>query len=201
MHCGLSSRTPSEVQQKVRALLRSAPETPTPLRIREGQNQVSLIWEEKSADPDSQHSGSSFEVQGESLLSSILQVQEGSSSVQQLVQEQSGSTSAGPGRSGSCSEDFGCFPLAGQVEVWWSQQPAKHQDSPRCPAHMTNPFELSGELQVVMFGKTDDQLSAKDDTIGRIMKKQVTRQFNYFSFTECPVKSPKLWFQRIPPPD
>ncbi|KAM9718764.1 uncharacterized protein ACNS7B_019858 [Menidia menidia] len=163
-HCG-RSRTPS---QKVRALLSSHPQTPTPLRAGQWQSQVSLMWEDRRGQPNSQTSGSSSEVQGESLLSSILQIQEGPSSVpqdqgrcvsvQQPGQEQSGSTSQAPAESSSV-QHFSCFPLDGQVEVWWSQQAAGYLDSPECPAYKTNPFEVSGELQVVMFGKTNDQVS------------------------------------------
>ncbi|GLD68968.1 transcriptional activator Myb-like isoform X1, partial [Lates japonicus] len=100
-------------------------------------------------------------VQGESLLSSVLQVQAESGSVQQQVQEESSSASEVHRESSSFPgcEEFGCFPLDGQVEVWWCQQPLGYLHSPECPAYRLNPFELSGELQVVMFGKTDDQLS------------------------------------------
>ncbi|XP_075933581.1 uncharacterized protein LOC142933374 [Anarhichas minor] len=112
-------RTSSETRDSVRVLWTPAPQTPTPLKI-----------SNKSRD----------EVQGESLLSSILQVQRESSSV--------------PG-----CEDFGCFPLDGQKEVLWCQQPVGYLHSPECPAYRMNPFELNGELQLLMFGKTDDQLS------------------------------------------
>ncbi|CAK6979652.1 transcriptional activator Myb-like [Scomber scombrus] len=88
-------------------------------------------------------------VQGE--YSSTQPVQGEYSSVQQRVQRESGSVLG--------SEEFGCFPLDGQVEVWLCQQPVGYQPSPECPAFRLNPFELSGELQVLMFGKTDDQMS------------------------------------------
>ncbi|XP_026219006.1 transcriptional activator Myb-like isoform X2 [Anabas testudineus] len=109
-------------------------------------------------------------VHGESLLNPILQVhtgsrsasqQEESSLVQQQVQEEP-SSAPQVQRESSCvlgCEDFGCFPLDGQMEVWWCQQPLGYLHSPECPAYRMNPFELSGELQVVMFGKTDDQMS------------------------------------------
>ncbi|XP_047444914.1 myb-related protein B-like [Mugil cephalus] len=172
LHCSLSSQTPSEVREKIRALQTSAPQTPTPLKI-SNQDQVSvclsrmmnLTWEEKSVDPESQQSESSSEVQGESLLSSILQVQSSpapqDSSGPGPIQHQQVQHSERPPESGSVPgcEEFGCFPLDGQVEVWWSQQRLSFLHSPECPAYRLNPFELSGDLQVVMFGKTDDQMS------------------------------------------
>ncbi|XP_071348390.1 transcriptional activator Myb-like isoform X2 [Trachinotus anak] len=171
LHCSsFSTQTPKEIRERLRVLWASAPQTPTPLKINmSSQDEVSVCqsrmmnvtWEERSVDPDSQLSGSSSEVQGESLLTSILQVQAESnsvsqvqgqsSSVQQRVQEESSSV---PG-----CEEFGCFPLEGQVEVWWCQQPIGYLHSPECPAYRLTPFELSGELQVVMFGKTDDQVT------------------------------------------
>ncbi|XP_038575086.1 transcriptional activator Myb-like isoform X2 [Micropterus salmoides] len=170
LHCSHSSQTPSEIRDRIRVLCRSTPQTPTPLKTHSSiQDEVSvcssrmmnLTWEERSADPDSQQSSSSSEVQGESLLSSILQVQRETSpisqdqretrSIQQQVQRESGSVLG-------CKE-FGCFPLEGQMEVWWCQQPVGYLHSPECPAYKLNPFELSGDLQVVMFGKTEDQVS------------------------------------------
>ncbi|KAG7240452.1 hypothetical protein INR49_026860 [Caranx melampygus] len=142
-------QTPAEITDRVRVLLAAAPQTPTPLKINTcSHEQVSVCeirkatvtWEETSVDPDGHLSASSSEVQGESLITPTLQVQ--------------AESSTGP----SC-EDSGCFPLEGQVEVWWCQQPISYLLSPDCPAHRLNPFELSGELQVVMFGKTDDQMS------------------------------------------
>ncbi|KAM3603912.1 uncharacterized protein V6R79_004010 [Siganus canaliculatus] len=38
-------------------------------------------------------------------------------------------------------EDFGCFPVDAQVEVWWCQQPVSYLHSPECPAYRLNPFE------------------------------------------------------------
>ncbi|KAM7379885.1 hypothetical protein PAMP_005401 [Pampus punctatissimus] len=111
-----------------------------------------------------------LQVQGESLLSPIQQVHRESSSTSE-VQTESSSTSEVQTESSSTSEvqtesslvlgceEFGCFPLDGQVEVWWCQQPVNYQPSPECPTFRLNPLELSGELQVVMFGKTDDQVS------------------------------------------
>ncbi|XP_029283538.1 transcriptional activator Myb-like [Cottoperca gobio] len=149
LHCSHSSQTPSETRERIRALWMSAPQTPTPLKINSSKSQdevsvcssrmMNLMWEERSFDPDSQQSSSSSEVQGEGLLSSILQVQ----------------------RESSC-EEFGCFPLDGQMEVWWCQQPVGYLHSPKCPAYRLNPFELSGDLQLVMFGKTDDQMSVTE---------------------------------------
>ncbi|XP_074505920.1 uncharacterized protein LOC141776336 isoform X2 [Sebastes fasciatus] len=282
LHCSYNhiSQTRSETRERMRALWMSAPQTPTPLKINSNQSQdevsvcssrsMNLTWEEPSVDPDSQQSSSSSEVQGESLLSSILQVQRESSSILQVqressspsevqrestsasqvqressspsevqrestfasqvqressspseVQGESSSVSQVQGESSSASqvqressspsevqrkssspsevqresssisqvqressspsevqresssvsqvqresscvpgcEEFGCFPLDGQMEVWWCQQPVGYLHSPECPAYRLNPFELSGELQLVMFGKTDDQMS------------------------------------------
>nr|XP_046265296.1 transcriptional activator Myb-like isoform X2 [Scatophagus argus] len=178
MHC--RHRHSTQTSTEIRELLMSAPPTPTPLKISR-QDEVSvcpsrmmnLPWEEHSAEAYSQLSSSSSEVQGESLLSPILQVHTESSSVSQVRTEtssvlrdqgesissmqqqvqQTESTSA-PG-----CDDFGCFLLEGQMEVWWSQQTVGYLHSPECPAYRLNPLELSGDLQVVMFGKTDDQLS------------------------------------------
>ncbi|PWA32053.1 hypothetical protein CCH79_00020410, partial [Gambusia affinis] len=142
VHCSLGSRT-----EQIRALFPSAPETPTPLKV-----------------PDCQD-----EVHGESLLSSILQspngtgsasqVQVGSGSGQQKVQGPSGSAVPAQARFVPTCDEFECFPLDEQLEVWWAQQHAPNQGSPECPANRTNPFEVSGELQVVMFGRTEDQAS------------------------------------------
>ncbi|XP_054483433.1 transcriptional activator Myb-like isoform X2 [Anoplopoma fimbria] len=242
-------QTSSDTRDSMRALWTPAPQTPTPLKmINRRQDEVSvcwsrmmnLTWEEPSVDPDGQQSSSSSEVQGESLLSSILQVQGESRSVSQ-DQEESNSSSKVQGESSPCSgvqiesssalqvqgepntalqvqgesrcvsqdqdesssdsgvqeepssalqvqeesssslqvqgesssslqvqgefssvpgcEECGCFPLDGQVEVWWCQQPVGYLHSPECPAYRLNPFERSGELQLVMFGKTDDQMS------------------------------------------
>ncbi|XP_047223052.1 transcriptional activator Myb-like isoform X3 [Girardinichthys multiradiatus] len=174
MHCSLSTRTPAKIQEKIRVLLSLAPQTPTPLKITDevaacSRRIMNLTGGERSSDPDSQHSSSSSEVHGESLLSSILQsqnrsssvsqVQGGSGSGQQKVQRQSGSEV--PALSGfvpPCDE-FECFPLDEQVEVWWGQQNGPNPGSPECPTYRTNPFEVSGELQVVMFGRTEDQAS------------------------------------------
>ncbi|XP_030606903.1 myb-related protein B-like isoform X2 [Archocentrus centrarchus] len=154
-HCSSSMQMPTEIREKVRVSLMSAPQTPTPLKLSESLDEVSvcssqmmnLTWEDRSIDPDSQQSGSSSEVQGESLLTSILQVQGEHASVQQQqVKGESGSTP-------------GCFLSDGQVDMWWNQQPVGYLHSPECPAHSTNPFELSGELQLVILGKTDDQIS------------------------------------------
>ncbi|XP_070700872.1 transcriptional activator Myb-like [Pempheris klunzingeri] len=212
LHCTTSNstQTPTEIRERIRALWMSAPHTPTPLKtsssIRDevsacSSRMVNLMWEERSVDADSQQSSSSSEVQGESLLSSILQVQgesgsssgvhgesgsssgvHGESGSSSGVHGESGSSSGVHGESGSSSgvqkdsssiqelvqretrsvlgcEEFGCFPLDGQMEVWWCQQPVGYLHSPECPAYRLNPFELSGELQVVMFGKTEDQMS------------------------------------------
>ncbi|XP_070774757.1 transcriptional activator Myb-like [Enoplosus armatus] len=187
LHCSHKqlTQTPSEIAESIRALWTSAPQTPTPLKTSSSsRDEVSVcLSEERRAEPDSQQSSSSSEVQGESLLSSILQVQgesrstsevqresssvsqdQGeSSSIQQQVQRESSSVSQDQGESSSIQqqgcEEFGCFPLEGQMEVWWCRQPVGYLHSPECPAYRLNPFELSGDLQVVMFGKTDDQMS------------------------------------------
>ncbi|XP_041847797.1 myb-related protein B-like isoform X2 [Melanotaenia boesemani] len=162
VHCSLSCRTPPEIQEKVRALLEANPQTPTPLKISDQQYQITGMWVDRSVDhDDSQQSSSSSEVQGESLLNSILQVQKSFSSVQQQVQGQSGSISEVPAESDSVlhSEDFGCYLLDRQVDVWWCPQTFSHLDSTECPGYRGNPFELSGKLQVEMFGRTDDQVS------------------------------------------
>ncbi|XP_034722254.1 myb-related protein B-like isoform X4 [Etheostoma cragini] len=185
LHCSHSSQTPSETGEKIKALWMSAPQTPTPLKI---QNEVSvcssrmmnLTWEERRLDPDSQQSSSS-EVQGESLLSAVVHVQRESRSGSQdqdgsvsQVQRESGSVSQVQRESVSVSQvrressstpgcdEFGCFLLDGQMEVYWCQQPVGYLHSPECPAYRLNPFELSGELQLVMFGKTEDQLSVTE---------------------------------------
>ncbi|XP_035988896.1 uncharacterized protein LOC118561106 isoform X2 [Fundulus heteroclitus] len=127
-HCSLSSRTPANIQQKIRALLALAPQTPTPLKISGCQEEgaacsrrTTLTGGERRRHPDSQESSSGSEVQGESLLSSILKDE--------------------------------------QLEVWWDQQQGPTQESPEGTTYRTNPFEVSSELQVVMFGKTEDQAS------------------------------------------
>ncbi|XP_063317027.1 myb-related protein B-like [Pelmatolapia mariae] len=155
--CSSSTQTPPEIREKVRVSLISAPQTPTPLKISASPGEVSvssgltmtLMWENRSVDPDSQQSGSSSEVrrsevQGESLLTSILDVQvDPTSAQQQQVQAECGfSLDSPPSKSG--------------LDVWWSQ--VGYLDSPECPTHSTNPFELSGELQVVLFGQTEDQM-------------------------------------------
>nr|XP_054595539.1 uncharacterized protein LOC107383431 isoform X2 [Nothobranchius furzeri] len=122
-HCSLSSRTPVETREKIQALLMSAPSTPTPMKIRNHQNQA----------------------HGECLLSSILQNQNQSSSVQhQLGHKDSGSQSKVPTGFGSdpCCEELGCFPIDEQVEVWWTQQPEPHLDSPDFSTFKINPFEF-----------------------------------------------------------
>lgn len=90
---------------------------------------------------------------GESLLSSILQspngtgsasqVQVGSGSGQQKVQGPSGSGVPSQARFVPTCDEFECFPLDEQLEVWWAQQHAPNQGSPECPANRTNPFEVT----------------------------------------------------------
>ncbi|XP_031734011.1 transcription factor MYB3R-2-like, partial [Anarrhichthys ocellatus] len=156
LHC---SRTSSETRDSVRVLWTPAPQTPTPLKISnksrdevQGESLLSSILqvqgESRSVLLDQEEPSSGLQVQGEP--SSGLQVQRESSSGL-LVQRESSSV---PG-----CEDFGCFPLDGQKEVLWCQQPVGYLHSPECPAYRMNPFELNSELQLLMFGKTDDQLS------------------------------------------
>uniref|UniRef100_UPI0037E7FDD4 transcriptional activator Myb-like n=1 Tax=Semicossyphus pulcher TaxID=241346 RepID=UPI0037E7FDD4 len=142
---------------------------------------MTVTWEEPRVDPDSQQSSSSSEVQGESLLDgSIQQVHAESDSVRQVhaesdsvrqvhaesgsvrqVQRESCSVRQVQRESGSVPgcEELGCYLFEGQMEAWWCQQSGGYLHSPECPAYRVNPFELSGELQEVMFGKTDDQMS------------------------------------------
>ncbi|KAG7222873.1 hypothetical protein INR49_015998 [Caranx melampygus] len=129
--------TPAEITDRVRVLLAAAPQTPTPLKINTCSHEQVSVCEIRKATVTWEETS----VDPDGHLSAS------SSEVQ-------AESSTGP----SC-EDSGCFPLEGQVEVWWCQQPISYLLSPDCPAHRLNPFELSGELQVVMFGKTDDQMS------------------------------------------
>ncbi|KAK2822966.1 hypothetical protein Q5P01_023031 [Channa striata] len=102
------------------------------------------------------------EIQGESLLSSILQMQPESMSTSARHQVQDSSSTSQiqrESRSMSYCEDLGCFPLDEQVDEWLCQAPPGYLYSPECPADSQNPFELNDELKVVMFGKTDDQMS------------------------------------------
>ncbi|XP_044075509.1 myb-related protein B-like isoform X2 [Siniperca chuatsi] len=182
LHCSHAhaTQTPTEIRERIRALWMSAPQTPTPLKTGGGgldevsvcsSRMMNLTWE----DPDSQQSGSSSEVQGESLLSSILQVQRESRSTSEVqresrstsqvqresssvsqVQRESSSVSQDQGESSSIQqqvqressfvlgcEEFGCFPLEGQMEVLWCQQPVGYLHSPECPAYRLNPFEIA----------------------------------------------------------
>ncbi|KAF3698503.1 Transcriptional activator Myb Proto-oncogene c-Myb [Channa argus] len=184
LHCyySLNTKTPTEIREKITVLQTSASQTPTPLKTdSSSQNEVSvclgriknLTWKDNGADPESQrsNSSSSSEIQGESLLSSTLQVhpaeyssltqvQAQSNSVQQQFQDCSSNAEIQrESRSMQDCEDFGCLPLDGQLDVWWCQQSTGYLHSPECPAYTLNPFELSSELQEVMFGKTDDQMS------------------------------------------
>ncbi|XP_077956210.1 uncharacterized protein LOC120816369 isoform X2 [Gasterosteus aculeatus] len=154
LHCSQAS---SETSDAMKALWTLAPQTPTPLKVR-SQEQAGKT---SCGSPPSRLPLA--EVQGESLLSSILQVQ-GESSLDLLDQEGCSLGSGVQRESGvvpSC-EEFGCFPLDGPMEVWWYQQPVGYLHSPKCPAYRRNPFELSGELQLLMFGKTEDQMSVTE---------------------------------------
>nr|XP_019969445.1 PREDICTED: uncharacterized protein LOC109648095 [Paralichthys olivaceus] len=143
--------TPSDITETIRDLWTSAPQTPTPLKISNSQDEVVSVClsrtmkaegDVRSVNPNSQLSASSSEeasvlqVQGESLLSSILQVQSGSQ---------------GQGQSSSVSFD-------GQLEVLWCEQPVDELQAPEDPAPALTPLQLS-DLQVVIFGRTDDQVS------------------------------------------
>ncbi|XP_042284044.1 transcriptional activator Myb-like [Thunnus maccoyii] len=128
-------------------------------QVQTGSSSIQQVQEESSSTSEAQsESSSTSEVQTGS--SSTSEVRREASSTSE-VQRESSSTSEVQRESSSVlgCEEFGCFPLDGQVEVWWCQQPGGYQPSPDCPAFRLNPFELSGELQVVMFGKTDDQMS------------------------------------------
>ncbi|XP_041659596.1 uncharacterized protein LOC121520290 [Cheilinus undulatus] len=174
-----SSQTPPEITEKIRLLLMSAPQTPTPLK---------------------NHRNSQDQVQGESLISLVHEVHAESSSLLQEdagvlveVQTESGSTTAareelggveldnvmlngvehgrlelgGLGLDGvlladveqgsveSGHEEPGCLLLEGQIEVWWSQQSGGHLHLPDGLDHR----EQTEQFHDVMFGKTDDQKS------------------------------------------
>ncbi|CAJ1073171.1 myb-related protein A-like isoform X4 [Xyrichtys novacula] len=104
LHCSLSntSQTPPKFRERVRVMLMSAPQTPTPLKT--------------------------------------------SSSDQEEVQEE------------SCSVCEGLSSLLlGQMGVWWCQQTVGL--SPEGLIDGLNLFEMSRELQDLMFGRTDDQKS------------------------------------------
>ncbi len=92
-----------------------------------------------------------LQVQGESLLSSVLQVQGESSSVSQIQEESSSIQQQVQRESSSVSgcEEFGCFPLDGQMEVWWCQQPVGYLHSPECPAYRLNPFQVRTDPQTL----------------------------------------------------
>ncbi|XP_047197874.1 uncharacterized protein LOC118117454 isoform X2 [Hippoglossus stenolepis] len=107
--------TPSDITETIRDLWTSAPQTPTPLKISNSQD----------------------EVRGESLLSSI-----------QPFQVQSGPQ--GQGQSGSVTFDR-------QLEVLWCEQPVDELKSPGGPTPTLTPLQLS-DLQVVIFGRTEDQV-------------------------------------------
>ncbi|XP_067330867.1 transcriptional activator Myb-like [Channa argus] len=179
----LNTKTPTEIREKITVLQTSASQTPTPLKTdSSSQNEVSvclgriknLTWKDNGADPESQRSNSSssseskqghksfvchllpsdFQIQGESLLSSTLQVhpaeyssltqvQAQSNSVQQQFQDCSSNAEIQrESRSMQDCEDFGCLPLDGQLDVWWCQQSTGYLHSPECPAYTLNPFEV-----------------------------------------------------------
>ncbi|XP_059215931.1 uncharacterized protein LOC131993882 [Centropristis striata] len=102
-------------------------------------------------------SSSLQQVQGES--NSLQQVQGESSSLQQVqgesnsLQQVQGEFSSVPG-----CEEFGCLLRDGPTE-WLCQQPVGFLHSPECPAYILNSFKLNDELQLVMFGMTEDQMS------------------------------------------
>ncbi|XP_034535107.1 aggrecan core protein-like isoform X1 [Notolabrus celidotus] len=227
LHCSHSKtqQTPSEIRDRIRVMMMSAPQTPTPLKTSRGSHMEGSAGstmrtvKDPGVDSDSQQSSSSSEVQGESLLIPIKQVQkesismsliqgessclqeiqresnpnqhqvqgesilvqqvqgessliqqvqgesslvqqvQGESSLIQQVQGESSLVQLVQGESSSVPvcEELGCLWLEGQMEVWWCQQAVG--GSPESPADRPTPFELSRELQEVMFGRTDDQKS------------------------------------------
>ncbi|XP_027144921.1 myb-related protein B-like isoform X2 [Larimichthys crocea] len=130
--------TTSEVQRDSNTTSEVQTESSTTLQVLKGSSTTTEVQTESST---------TSEVQEESSTTS--EVQEESSSVQQQVQ-----------RAVLSCDELGCFPLEGQMDVWWRQQPVGFQHSPECPAYQLNPFEqLSVDFEVVLFGKTDDQMS------------------------------------------
>ncbi|KAM6989835.1 uncharacterized protein LKV04_009430 [Tautogolabrus adspersus] len=110
-----TSQTPSEIRDRIRVLLMSAPLTPTPLKSSSisqeeasvrSSRRMTLMGEEPSVDPDSQQSNSSSEVQGESLLIPVPQVNRESNSTSQ-TQGETSSTSQTCGESSSTSQTWG----------------------------------------------------------------------------------------------
>lgn len=146
--------TPSELREKIRTLLMSAPLTPTPLRR-------TTLTEQRGGPPDIQRGGPTDTRRGGSTDS-----QQSASSTSEvgglsLIQSDPAAAPAPACSQKDCQgcEELGCFPLdGGQVEVWWCQ-PVGYLHSPKCSTYKLSPFEVNGELQVVMLGKTDDQMS------------------------------------------
>ncbi|XP_024124562.1 transcriptional activator Myb isoform X2 [Oryzias melastigma] len=111
--CSQTSRTPTPIQDRIQALLRGAPITPTPLKMNELKNEVSEcsgrmmnLMMDENINEDCQKSSSSSQVLGENQL---LQVERGSAHL---------------------CEELDCFPLDGLVEVWWCGQSVTHLDCP-----------------------------------------------------------------------
>ncbi|KAJ0012211.1 hypothetical protein NQD34_013186 [Periophthalmus magnuspinnatus] len=151
--------TPAELRERIRALLMSILQTPTPLKALPPEQECEETSAQREQSNSQQSTGSCSEVLGLSLLGSKqLQLDAGSGPCS--VPVSSGSSRSH--RMSPGSEDLGCFPLEGGQEVWWCQPPVGYQHSPECPTFKLSPFRLSGELQVVMFGKTDDQVSVTD---------------------------------------
>ncbi|XP_028988565.1 transcriptional activator Myb-like isoform X2 [Betta splendens] len=149
LQCSNSLTKPAEVRENNASVWKSAPQTPTPLRMH-SQDKMwvcssrNLTQEELSLHPDSQSSSSSSEVHGESLLNCILQVQTESSSTSQVQGESSLVLQQVHKESSSVlgCENFGCLPLVERVEVWWCQQQISYLHSPDCPAYRLSPFEF-----------------------------------------------------------
>ncbi|XP_034038534.1 transcriptional activator Myb-like [Thalassophryne amazonica] len=95
-----NTRSPTDMTEKMTVLLTAAPQTPTPLKI-SSQGEVclsrvkTLSLEDQTVDTCSPQSNSSSEVWGESILSSVI----------------------------GC-EEFGCFPLDGQIPASSTPQDA-----------------------------------------------------------------------------
>ncbi|TMS01244.1 Myb-related protein A, partial [Larimichthys crocea] len=111
--------TTSEVQRDSNTTSEVQTESSTTLQVLKGSSTTTEVQTESST---------TSEVQEESSTTS--EVQEESSSVQQQVQ-----------RAVLSCDELGCFPLEGQMDVWWRQQPVGFQHSPECPAYQLNPFE------------------------------------------------------------
>ncbi|XP_011484599.2 uncharacterized protein LOC101171195 isoform X1 [Oryzias latipes] len=108
-------RTPTPIQERIQALLRSAPTTPTPLKIRELQNEVSecsggmmnLMMDKQNISDNCQKSSSPSQAQNGSVL---------------------------------LCEELDCFPLDGPVKVWWCKEPVTFLVSSKVKGEPTSPL-------------------------------------------------------------